>query len=245
MSKELDFSKDTAEAQATGTPDTQRNAELQDTDGFDTVAHRKERIEHLRDKAIDMGNQMRMALAAGDIEPPRRDSQAAGVWMDDRKRVARTVFRDATEAFVREAFQIINTEEAQPKLSRDYTDNVHIATITSPCPDALLQEYVSNLDGRHRTIAQTRKRNHANGAHDKRTDVTGLRQFVQLDSPFGVQHNPQAITSGSHVIFDSNAYYDVCELDWSEIYDVIEITTQALDEAGVGFDFESTDEWEL
>jgi hypothetical protein len=69
--------------------------------------------------------------------------------------------------------------------------------------------------------------------------VTGLRQFVQLDSPFGVQHNPQAITSGTHVIFDSNAYYDVCELDWSEIYDVIEITTQALDEAGVGFEFES------
>jgi hypothetical protein len=37
----------------------------------------------------------------------------------------------------------------------------------------------------------------------------------------------------------------VCELEWSEIYDVIEITTQALDEAGVGFDFESTDEWEI
>jgi len=246
MSEDLDFSKDTAEAQAAETSDVRREAELENTEGFDTTAHRRQRIEELRDQAMETAQQMRVSHAQGQIRAPDREPNAEEVYLDSGDRVARTLYREAVEAFVREAFQIINTEEAQRKLNRDYMSGVMIARINSSCPDELLEEYRQNLYPNHREVYQLQAEAHHNGKHDKQDTVEGLREFVNLESPIGIRYDPPAFKNGpQNVIFDSRTYYDICELSWTQIHDVMELTTNALADVGVGFDFESTDEWEI
>lgn len=246
MSKDLDFSKDTAEAQAAETSDVRRDAELENTEGFDTTAHRRKRIEELRDQAMETAQQMRVSHAQGQIRAPDRSPNAEEVYLDSGDRVARTLYREAVEAFVREAFQIINTEEAQRKLNRDYMNGVMIARINSSCPDALLEEYRQNLCPNYREAYQHQAEAHHNGKHDKRDTVEGLREFVNLESPIGIKYDKPPFKTGPQtVMFDSRTYYDICELSWTQIHDVMELTTNALADVGVGFDFESTDEWEI
>lgn len=231
---------------------------LKDTDEYDTVAHRKQRIDTLRDEAIEMANQTRVMLARNEIRSRRSGvDDESTVTLDTADRVARSLFRQQTEAFVRESFQVINTQEAQERLSRDYMHGVKIDTVTSPCPDGLAEEHEKTIEDRYyspndthtpltnpakfRPVIETRLKNHANGEHDETTEIVGLRPFVDTPSPFEVKHNMPPLYNGTEIAFNPRTYIDVCELSWTGIFNAIEWTTTALDEVGIGFEFESRD----
>lgn len=248
-----DFSKDAAaDAQNETTLDTTERSELKETDGYDTVSHRKERIDELRDKAIERAEQMRLSKVRGELQVPRNDADDI-VHVDTQDRVARTLFRQATEAFVREAFQVIATDEAQSELELDYLHGVNIATVVSDPPAQLINELEKRQQydsgPQYREFVRRKKQQYQSGKATKYVDVNGLREFVNTDSPFKFTHEAslQQVTKRgpNNTLYQANTYVDIQELQWSTIHDAIEYTTMALDDIGIGFEFDTDDEWEL
>jgi len=225
---------------------TDENATLEDAGDYDVIGYRKEQIENIRSEAIQRAEDMRLALAQGQLRDTSKDVPNSDmVRHDTPDRVARTVFREKVEHFVRESFQLIATPEAKGQLRRDYLHGINLASVVSDPPKEILEEIKSKRRNQRmrREFVTRQKQRFKSGQETKRVDIVGLRQLVDTPSPLEFGHDASldmVSTKGpSRTLLETQTYVDVRELSWTELHNIIEYTTMALDDVGIGFDFDA------
>jgi len=159
---------------------------------------------------------------------------------DSADRRGRTLFREAASAFVREAFQVISADEVN--LSRDYESGITLAEVTAAPPAA----YLDDLRNATNLPSEIRTQLVADARESETVEIRGLRGFVNAPSPLRFEWLKQIQTERRQPRTQlTDKYVEIAELSWGEIHGAIEVTTHALYESGIGFEFEQDQRWEI